>query len=111
VARPRVAPLLSDSVSSTVCIAKEITKCYWSEESLLSLPLGFTIDTRIIGKERRAQVRLTVQCLNNRSHEQNLMSTPGQTEPIAQHFLKNFTTEALNKETRSDSQLVYSCLE
>jgi hypothetical protein len=37
-------------------------------------------------------VGLPVQYLNNRSHGQNLMSTPGQAKPTAQYFPKNPTT-------------------
>jgi hypothetical protein len=34
-----------------------------------------------------------VQYLNNRSHGQHLMSTPGQAEVITQYFFKKSTTE------------------
>ncbi len=44
-------------------------------------------ETLVIGTERRALFRSPVQYLNN---EQNLRPTPGQAEPTAQHFFKNF---------------------
>jgi hypothetical protein len=48
----------------------------------------------------------TVQYLNNSSCGQNLRSTPGQAEPIAQYFIKISTAKLLHK---AKTQLHGSC--
>ncbi len=61
---------------SPLCIASKITDCYWLEESFLSL-VGFSLKIHVIGTETiELRTGPPVQYLNNRSHGQNLRSTP-----------------------------------
>ncbi len=55
----------------------------------LPLTHWFSLDK---GQREELMLALSVHNLNNMSHGQNIRPTPGQAEPIAQHFFKNSTT-------------------
>jgi hypothetical protein len=63
---------------------------HWLLLARRKLPLTylFSFEIRVIGRERRPHARPTCEYLNNRSHGQNLRSTPGKAEPIAQYLFK-----------------------
>ncbi len=61
---------------SPLCIATQITDCYWSDESFHSL-ISLEIRVHLIGTEKKAQVRPTCSIFEQyRNHEQTLRSTP-----------------------------------
>ncbi len=81
---------------SPLCTTTQITDCYWSEESFLSLT-GFNerYRTRRSKTKRRAQVRpacLIFWTIGAKAKGQNFGLIPGQAKPIAQYFYKTSTT-------------------